>query len=75
VKEVVQNGVLVQCIEILDDLMMKAINKAESTTKGARQWQEAPSLFFKFNGSHEQIQLDMKRTGAHTYLIPEFSID
>ena len=62
VRDVVQNGVMVQCIEILDDIMMKAINKAEATTKGAKQWPEKPSLFFKFNGSEEQIQLDMKRT-------------
>jgi D-lactate dehydrogenase (cytochrome) len=62
VAEVVQNGVAVQCIEILDDLMMKAINKAESTNKHARQWPEQPSLFFKFAGSPEQIKLDMKRT-------------
>ncbi|CAD6568519.1 MAG: hypothetical protein CYPHOPRED_002683 [Cyphobasidiales sp. Tagirdzhanova-0007] len=62
VKEVVQSGVLVQCIEILDDLMMKAINKAEANNKNARQWQEAPSLFFKFNGSAEQMRLDMHRT-------------
>ena len=62
VAEVVQNGVLVQCIEILDDVMMKAINQAESTTKGARQWPEQPSLFFKFAGSEDQVKLDMKRT-------------
>lgn len=62
VAEVVQNGVLVQCIEILDDVMMKAINQAESTNKNARQWPEQPSLFFKFAGSKEQINLDMKRT-------------
>lgn len=64
VAEVVQNGVLVQCIEILDDVMMKAINLAEAGNKNARQWQENPSLFFKFAGSPEQIRLDMKRTGA-----------
>lgn len=51
-----------QCIEILDDVMMKAINQAESTNKNARQWPEQPSLFFKFAGSKEQIALDMKRT-------------
>ena len=42
---------------------MKAINKAEANNKNARQWQEAPSLFFKFNGSAEQMRLDMHRTG------------
>ena len=62
VAEVVQNGVQVQCIEILDELMMTAINRAESKNKNARQWQEKPSLFFKFAGSEEQIKLDMKRT-------------
>lgn len=67
VKEVVQNGVMVQCIEILDDIMMKAINQAEAKNKEARQWQEKPSLFFKFNGSPDQIKLDMKRTGKSQY--------
>lgn len=62
VAEVVQNGVLVQCIEILDDVMMKAINQAESKNKDARQWPEQPSLFFKFAGSSDQVKLDMKRT-------------
>lgn len=72
VKEVVQNGILVQCIEILDDLMMKAINQSEGKTPGAKQWPETPSLFFKFNGSEEQIKLDMKRTGTLTW--PRFAI-
>lgn len=66
VRDVVQQGVAVQCIEILDDLMMKAINQAESTTKGARKWPESPALFFKFSGSEDQIKLDMKRTGKDT---------
>lgn len=62
VAEVVQNGVLVQCIEILDDVMMKAINQAESSNATARQWPEQATLFFKFAGSKDQINLDMKRT-------------
>jgi D-lactate dehydrogenase (cytochrome) len=62
VAEVVQNGVQVQCIEILDEVMMTAINRAEAKNKNARQWQEKPSLFFKFAGSQDQIKLDMKRT-------------
>ena len=66
VAEVVQNGIAVQCIEILDDTMMTAINRAEAKNKNARQWREEPSLFFKFAGSDEQIRLDMKRTSACT---------
>lgn len=66
VAEVVQNGIAVQCIEILDDTMMTAINRAEAKNKNARQWREEPSLFFKFAGSEEQIRLDMKRTSAWT---------
>lgn len=62
VAEVVQNGILVQCIEILDDTMMTAINRAEAKNKHARQWKEQPSLFFKFAGSNDQIKLDMQRT-------------
>lgn len=62
VAEVVQNGIGVQCIELLDETMMTAINRAESKNATARQWPEAPSLFFKFSGSPDQIKLDMKRT-------------
>lgn len=45
--EVVQNGILVNAIELLDEPMMKAINDSGSTT---RQWDEAPTILFKFAG-------------------------
>lgn len=61
VKEIVQAGIQVQCIELLDDLMMKCINAAESTTAGYKAYPESPSLFLKFNGESSQISLDMKR--------------
>lgn len=45
--EVVQNGILVGAVELLDQHMMTAINKSGSTT---RTWDEAPTIIFKFAG-------------------------
>ncbi|KAF5095741.1 hypothetical protein DV451_004547 [Geotrichum candidum] len=45
--EVVQNGILVGAVELLDHRMMKAINDSGATT---RRWDEAPTLLFKFAG-------------------------
>jgi D-lactate dehydrogenase (cytochrome) len=53
VAKVVSEGVQVAGIEILDDVQMKCINKAGTTS---RHWEEAPSLFFKFAGSPEAIK-------------------
>jgi D-lactate dehydrogenase (cytochrome) len=53
VAKVVGEGVQVAGVEILDDVQMKCINKAGTTS---RKWDEAPSLFFKFAGTHEAIK-------------------
>lgn len=44
---VVQNGIQVGAVELLDHHMMKAINDSGSTT---RRWDEAPTIIFKFEG-------------------------
>ena len=46
--KVVETGVPIGAIEILDDKQMQFINDAGMTSK---QWKEAPTLFFKFSGS------------------------
>lgn len=46
--EVVQAGLQVGAIEILDDVMMKAVNDAGQTR---RKWIEKPTIAFKFSGS------------------------
>lgn len=54
--EVVQNGILVGAIELLDQNMMKALNKAGAT---ARHWDEAPTILFKFAGPTQAGVKDM----------------
>ena len=50
VQSIVARGLQVAAVEILDDVQMRSINEAKSTS---RTWKEEPSLFFKFNGSTE----------------------
>jgi D-lactate dehydrogenase (cytochrome) len=61
VSQVVGEGIQLAGMEILDDVQMMCINKSGMTS---RQWQEAPTLFFKFAGTpsgiKEQIQLVRK---------------
>ncbi|CAN8101141.1 unnamed protein product [Discula destructiva] len=63
VGRVVGSGVPVAAVEILDDEMMRCINKAGQT---ARTWQEAPTLFFKFAGTDKGVkeQVEMVRQMA-----------
>ncbi|CAG8972366.1 hypothetical protein HYALB_00005034 [Hymenoscyphus albidus] len=71
VSKVVNEGVPIAAIEILDDYMMYCINAAGMTDK---TWNEAPTLFFKFagtpNGVKEQIgivQKLAKASGSKTF--------
>ncbi|KAJ1307761.1 hypothetical protein OPQ81_001848 [Rhizoctonia solani] len=50
VAEILNKGVPIQCVELLDDHMMAAINKAGLAD---RKYPEMDSLFFKFQGSPE----------------------
>lgn len=63
VGRVVGSGVPVAAVEILDDEMMRCINRAGQT---ARTWQEAPTLFFKFAGTDKGVreQVDMVKQMA-----------
>ncbi|KAL8810767.1 MAG: hypothetical protein Q9223_007684 [Gallowayella weberi] len=58
VAKVVGEGVPLAAIEVLDDVQMRCINNAGSTS---RSWKEMPTLFFKFTGTaagvKEQIKL------------------
>ncbi|TAQ86200.1 hypothetical protein B7494_g5491 [Chlorociboria aeruginascens] len=71
VAKVVNEGVPIAAIELLDDNQMLAINSAGMTTKS---WTEAPTLFFKFAGTpsavKEQIGIVKKlasSTGSKTF--------
>ncbi|KAL9012230.1 MAG: hypothetical protein Q9173_002998 [Seirophora scorigena] len=48
IARVVGEGVPIAAIEVLDDVQMKCINDAGSTS---REWKEMPTLFFKFTGT------------------------
>ncbi|KAF7432528.1 hypothetical protein PC9H_004469 [Pleurotus ostreatus] len=52
--EVLNQGVGIQCVELLDDLFMAATNKYGMSM---RKWPEKDSLFFKFQG-HSAKSLD-----------------
>ncbi|OKL58464.1 D-lactate dehydrogenase [Talaromyces atroroseus] len=75
-RRVVEEGIHIAGLEILDDVQMKCINASKSTR---REWAEAPTLFFKFAGTplgvKEQIgivQKLSKSTGGKTF---EFARD
>ncbi|CAN6656818.1 D-lactate dehydrogenase [cytochrome] 1, mitochondrial [Trichomonascus vanleenenianus] len=47
VENIVQDGIMLGAVELLDDNLLKAINTTKLTS---RRWDEKPSLFLKFNG-------------------------
>ncbi|GAA5925907.1 hypothetical protein JCM1841_004036 [Sporobolomyces salmonicolor] len=63
-RDLVQQGVSLACVELLDDVMIKAINK--QTGKDGKSWPEKPTLFLKFSGTKEQIKNDVARTKTIT---------
>lgn len=58
VYRVVGAGVPIAAVEILDDVQMRCINEAGSTS---RQWTEAPTLFFKFAGTPSSVKEQIKQ--------------
>lgn len=57
-RDIMQHGIGIACVEMLDDVMMKAVNKKEGMS-----WPEKPTLFFKFTGSSESgMKGDIERT-------------
>lgn len=71
VQKVVGAGVPIAAIEILDDVQMRCINNAGTTSK---KWAEAPTLFFKFSGTPAGVKEDIsivqklaKTSGSRTF--------
>lgn len=60
VAEVVQRGLQVGAVELLDDEQLRAINKAGTT---GRTWKETPTLFFKFAGTEAMVEDQIKHVG------------
>ena len=51
--KVVEAGVPIAAVELLDDVQMRCINEAGSTS---RPWKEVPTLFFKFAGTPSSVK-------------------
>ncbi|KAK4054174.1 D-lactate ferricytochrome c oxidoreductase [Microbotryomycetes sp. JL201] len=64
-RDLVQQGISLACIELLDDVMIKAIN-AKNKLEGGRTWPEKPTLFLKFAGHDGQMKADIERTRTIT---------
>ena len=53
VDKVVQSGIQVAAMELLDEVEMKCINESGATK---REWLEQPTLFFKFAGTEDDVK-------------------
>lgn len=79
VAKVVDAGVPIAAMEIMDEVQMKIINEANVTDK---KWNEAPTLFFKFSGTpagvKEQVSIVQKLvngTGGQTFEFARSKLD
>lgn len=74
VTRVVEDGIPVAGVEILDDVQMKCINDSETTS---RRWKESPTLFFKFTGTpmgvKEQVSMVQKIVSSNAGRSFEFA--
>ncbi|KAI1334702.1 FAD-linked oxidase-like protein [Xylariaceae sp. FL0016] len=59
---VMQTGVPIAAMEIMDEVQMKVVNLGGATAP--RVWQEAPTLFFKFAGTRASVQENIGRVQA-----------
>ncbi|KAK0723827.1 hypothetical protein B0T21DRAFT_43944 [Apiosordaria backusii] len=75
--EVMQTGIPVAAMEIMDEVQMKVVNMGGATAP--RVWKEMPTLFFKFSGTKtgvkENIGLVQKITKANRGSNFEFAKD
>lgn len=71
--EVIQNGIQLNAMELLDDNMMKLVNQNGMTPRS--DWVESPTLFFKVGGNTEVIAdelLDLLKTIAKKHGAKKF---
>ncbi|OAA43396.1 D-lactate dehydrogenase [Beauveria brongniartii RCEF 3172] len=61
---VMQAGVPINCLEIMDDVQMRVVNLSGSTAP--RTWKELPTLFFKFAGSKASVAENISTVQAIT---------
>lgn len=56
---VMQAGIPVAAMEIMDDIQMRVVNLGGATAP--RVWKEAPTLFFKFSGTKLSVKDNISR--------------
>lgn len=57
VARVIQEGIQVGAVELMDDKMMQVVNEAKVTE---RTWAVKPTLFFKFSGTKATVEDEIK---------------
>lgn len=57
--QVMQRGVPVAAMEIMDEVQMSVVNKGGATAP--RVWKELPTLFFKFSGTKSGVKENISR--------------
>ncbi|KAI0110994.1 hypothetical protein F4776DRAFT_355794 [Hypoxylon sp. NC0597] len=62
--EVMQTGVPIAAMEIMDEVQMKVVNIGGATAP--RVWKEMPTLFFKFAGTKASVKENISRVQAIT---------
>ncbi|KAI1140660.1 FAD-linked oxidase-like protein [Hypoxylon sp. FL0543] len=62
--EVMQTGVPIAAMEIMDEVQMKVVNIGGATAP--RVWKEMPTLFFKFAGTKAGVKENISRVQAIT---------
>lgn len=62
--EVMQTGVPVAAMEIMDEVQMRVVNVGGATAP--RVWEEAPTLFFKFAGTRAGVRENVARVQGIT---------
>lgn len=64
--DVVQKGILLAALELLDENTMRAVNESGYSNK---QWKETPTLFVKFSGTKSAVQeqVDVLKALAEKY--------
>ncbi|KAI1379994.1 hypothetical protein F4677DRAFT_408227 [Hypoxylon crocopeplum] len=61
---VMQTGIPVAAMEIMDEVQMKVVNMGGATAP--RVWKEMPTLFFKFSGTKASVKENISRVQAIT---------
>ncbi|KAI1398591.1 FAD-linked oxidase-like protein [Hypoxylon fuscum] len=62
--EVMQTGIPIAAMEIMDEVQMKVVNLGGATAP--RVWKEMPTLFFKFAGTKSGVKENITRVQAIT---------